>query len=77
VSAPIKEVKRINAVIIHLNQQIGFALQHNSYAMDVDKRNMNCYNCGGGFEHSARNCRNRGTEGRIGESRRLEYRNNG
>ena len=42
--------------------------------MDVDKRNRNCYNCEG-FGHLARNCRNRGTEGRIREKRRLEYKN--
>ena len=36
--------------------------------MDVDRReNKNCYNCGG-FEHIARNCRNR----RMGMNRRIE-----
>jgi len=38
----------------------------------VDRGNKNCYNCGG-FEHMARNCRNRRIGGRIGEGRRLEY----
>jgi len=42
--------------------------------MKVDHRNRNCYNCGN-FRHLARNYRNRSTEGRIGEGRRLEYRN--
>jgi len=41
--------------------------------MDVDRRNKNCYNCRE-FGHLVRNCRNRGTENRIGEKRRLEYR---
>ena len=42
--------------------------------MDVDRReNRNCYNCGG-FGHLARNYRNRRTENRIGDERRLEYR---
>ena len=41
--------------------------------MDVNKReNQNCYNCGE-FKHLARNCRNRGTENRIGDGKRLEY----
>ena len=43
--------------------------------MDVDKENRNCYNYRG-FGHIARNCRNRGTENRIGEGRRLDYRQN-
>jgi len=43
--------------------------------MDVDKReNQNCYNCGG-YGHLARNCRNRGTKGKIEQGRRLEYGN--
>jgi len=40
--------------------------------MDVDRKNRNCYNCGG-FGHLAKNCRNRGIEDRIGKGRRLEY----
>jgi len=43
--------------------------------MDVDWRNRNYYNCEE-FDHMARNCRNRGTGNRIGEGRRLEYRQN-
>jgi len=48
--------------------------QHNSYTIDIDKGNRNCYNCRS-FGHLARNCRNRGIRGRTGEGRRLEYRN--
>jgi len=53
------------------NQRVKFA-QHNPHAIDVDRGNRKCYNCGG-FEHLARNCRNRRIENRIGEGRRLEY----
>jgi len=42
--------------------------------MEVDKSNRNCYSCRG-FGHLARNYRNRGTGGRIGQGRRLEYGN--
>ena len=58
-------------VIVCPNQRAEFA-QHNPHAMDVDRGNMNCYNSGG-FEHLARNCRNRGIENRIGKEKRLEY----
>jgi len=45
--------------------------------MNVDERkNQNCYNYGD-FGHLARNYRNKRTEDRIGEGRRLEYGNNG
>jgi len=49
-----------------------------SNVMEVDCRNMNCYNCRG-FRHLVRNCKNKGTKGRIRKGRRLEYgdRNNG
>ena len=41
--------------------------------MNMDRReNRNYYNCRR-FGHLARNCRNRGTENRIGKERRLEY----
>jgi len=42
--------------------------------MEVDRRkNRNCYNCGG-FRHLAKNYKNRKIENKIGEGRRLEYR---
>jgi len=41
--------------------------------MEVDRReSRNCYNCRE-FRHLARNCRNRGIKNRIGDGRRLEY----
>jgi len=70
---PIKKVERTEVVMVCLQQRVGFA-QRNPYAMDVDrKERRNCYNCGG-FGHLARNCRNRGMRDRIGDERRLEYR---
>jgi len=44
--------------------------------MEVDKSNRNCYNCGE-FGYLARNYRNRTEQNRIGEERRLKYRDNG
>ena len=67
-------MERTNKVIVCSNQWIGFTL-YNLYAMNIDRRNYNCYNCEG-FRHLARNYRNRGTGGRIRENRRLEYREN-
>ena len=52
--APTEEVERINIVIVHSNQRVGF-VQHNLYAMEVDK-GRNCYSCRG-FGHVAQNCR--------------------
>ena len=62
----------MNTIMVCYNQRTEFA-QHNPYTMDMNKGNRNCYNYRG-FEHLARNCRNRRTENRIGEERRLEYR---
>jgi len=70
----IEEVERTNMVMVYSNQRAGLA-QCNSYTMDVDWRNRNCYSCGG-FGHLARNCKNRGIENRIEEGRRLEYEQN-
>ena len=44
--------------------------------MEMNRNNRNCYSCGS-FGHLDRNCRNRRTENRIGEGRRLEYGSNG
>jgi len=64
----------MNEVMVHSQQRVEFA-QRNPYTMNVNRReNWSCYNCGK-FEHLARNCRNRGLGGRIGQGRRLEYRN--
>ena len=67
-----EEVERTNAVMTYPNQQVGFMPKWGQYAMELDRRNKNCYNCRD-FEHSARNCRNKGIGDRIGEGRRLEY----
>jgi len=63
----------MNVVIVYPNQRAGF-VQYNSYAMDVDRRNWNYYCCRG-FEHLARNYRNRSIGNKIEDGRRLEYRN--
>ena len=40
------EVKRINTVIVNLNQWAEFVPQCNLYAIDIDHE-RNCYNCRG------------------------------
>ena len=66
--APIEGVEKTNAAMVRPQQQGAGPPQRNLYAMDVDRReNRNCYICGG-FEHLARNYRNRGT----GMNRRME-----
>jgi len=76
-SALMEGVERTNAVMVCLNQWAGFA-PHNSYAMNVNRENKNWHNHRE-FGHLARNCKNKGTGGRIGKGRRMEYvnRNNG
>ena len=61
-----KKLERTNAIMIHPNQWAVFAPQCNLYAMDVDRNNRNCYNCGS-FRHLVRNCKKRGTKDRIGK----------
>jgi len=68
-------VERTNVVMVHPNKQTELA-PYNLYIIEIDKRNRNCYNCRG-FRHLSRNCRNRRIGNRIGEERRLEYRENG
>ena len=43
--------------------------------MEMDRKNRNCYNYRR-FGHLARNCRNKGIRGRIGEGKRLKYSRN-
>jgi len=64
-------VERTNVIIIRLQQGTGL-VQHNPYAMEVD-RGRNCYACGG-FRHMAHHCRNQGQRERMAEGRRVEYR---
>jgi len=70
--ALIKGVERTNTVMARPQQQDTVFLPRNPYAMEVDRSDRNCYNSGG-FGHLVKHCRNRGTENRIGERRRLEY----
>jgi len=69
-----KKVERTNMVLVCPNQWARFT-PYNPYIMEVDCGNRNCYNYRK-FGYLARNCRNRGIEGRIGKRRRLEYRRN-
>ena len=68
--APMEGVERTNAVVIR-GQGAGVPPRRDPFAMDID-HGRNCYACGG-FGHMARNCRNRGMRGRVGENRRVEY----
>ena len=72
--ALMKEVEKMNIVMVYLNQQ-AVLVPHNPYAIKVNYKNRNYYNCGR-FGHLARNCKNRRIEGRIGKGRRLKYRGN-
>ena len=70
--APMEEVERTNAVVVRgAGQGAGVPPRQDPFAMDID-RGRNCYACRG-FGHMARNCRNRGMRGRVGENRRVEY----
>jgi len=65
-------IERTNAVVVRgAGQGAGVSQRRDPFAMDID-RGRNCYACGG-FGHMARNCRNRGMRGRVGENRRVEY----
>jgi len=70
--APMKEVERMNAVVV---RGLGLGMEafprRDSYAMEVDYE-RNCY-AFRGFGHMAHHCRNRGQRGRLAENRRLEY----
>jgi len=71
-SAPMEGVERMNAVVVRgVRQGVGAPPRRDPYAMEVD-RGRNCYACGG-FEHMARNCRNRGQRERVADNRRVEY----
>jgi len=74
--APMEGVKRTNTVVLRGTgagggQNVGGSPRRDPFAMDID-RGRNCYTCGG-FGHMARNCRNRGMKGRVGDNRRMEY----
>jgi len=63
-----EDVERTNVAIVRLQQQGAEFPQRNSYTINVDRReNRNCY-AYGGFEHLARNYKNRG----MGMNRRME-----
>ena len=70
--APMEGIERTNAVVVRgAGQGAGVPPRRDPFAMEVD-RGRNCFACGG-FGHMARNCRNRGMRGRVGENRRVEY----
>ena len=70
--APMEGIERTNAVVVRgTGQGAGVPPRRDPFAMDID-HGRNCYTCGG-FGHMARNCRNRGMRGRVGENRRVEY----
>ena len=48
-------VERTNAVMVCPTQQAEF-VPYNSYAIDIDKKNRNCFSYGG-FGYLAWNCR--------------------
>ena len=59
--------------MLYLQQQRAEFAQYNPYAINVNRReNRNCYSCGE-FEHLAKNYRNKRMKNRIGEGKRLEY----
>ena len=66
----IEGVERTNAVMLY-SQQREEVVQRNLYAMEVN-RERNCYTCRG-FGHMAQYCRNGKGRVRIGNGRRLEY----
>ena len=51
-----KGIKRTNMIMVCPNQQTELA-PHDLYAIEVDQRNRNCYNCGR-FGYITRYCRN-------------------
>ena len=61
----------MNMVMLHPQQREG-VVQRNTYTMEVD-RGRNYYACRG-FRHMAQHCRNRWERIRIGNGKRLEYR---
>ena len=68
--APMEGIERTNAVVVRgTGQGAGVPPRRDPFAMEVD-RGRNCYACGG-FGHMARNCRNRGMRGRVGDNRRV------
>jgi len=68
-----EEVERTNTVIIRNSKRQIVLLRRNFYVIDIDKE-RSCYNCGR-FGYLVRNCRNKGTEGRIRKGKKLEYEN--